>query len=101
MKSIKSRPASSKHIPQRTCVACHKIKAKRALVHLVRIVGGSVQVDTSGKKSGRGAYLCQVWGCWEVGLKGNRLEHALRTTLAPENREQLIQYGESLTGVGQ
>lgn len=84
----------SKHIPQRTCVACRQVKAKRELVRLVRISDGSVEVDPSGKKAGRGAYLCQGQECWEVGLKRGRLEHTLRTTLTQENREQLIRYGK-------
>jgi len=72
---------------------------------LVRISGGSVEVDTGGGKAGRGAYLCQSPECWEVGLRGGRLEYALRTTLTPDNREQLITYGknilkESISGRG-
>jgi len=62
----------------------------------VRSSNGSVEVDTGGKRVGRGAYLCRAQECWEVGLKGGRLEHALRTTLALENREQLMKYGEQL-----
>jgi len=96
MMSISQRPVSSKHIPQRTCVACHKAKAKRELIRVVRVSGGSVEVDSGGKKAGRGAYLCRTRECWQIGLKGNRLEHALRTTLTQDNREQLIRYGEGL-----
>ncbi len=99
MKSISPNPDSIRHIPQRTCVACRKVKAKQGLIRLVRISDGSVEVDTDGKKAGRGAYLCLAQECWEVGLKGGRLEHALRTTLTQDNREQLIQYGKSLAGV--
>ena len=98
--SINPHPASIKHIPQRTCVACRKVKAKREMVRLVCSADGIVEVDTSGKKAGRGAYLCPTWECWEVGLKNGRLEHTLRTTLTQTNREQLVQYGKSLVGVG-
>jgi len=63
---------------------------------LVRISDGSVEVDTGGRKAGRGAYLCQAPECWEVGLKGGRLEYALRTTLTQDNREQLITYGKNI-----
>ncbi len=86
----------SKHIPQRTCVACRKVKAKRELIRIVRISDGNVEVDTTGKKAGRGAYLCRVQECWEVGLKAGRLEHTLRTSLTQDNREQLIGYGKDL-----
>jgi len=84
----------SKHIPQRTCVACRKVKTKRELIRLVRISNGNVEIDLSGKKAGRGTYLCQSPECWEVGLKRDRLEHNLRTTLTQENRQQLIKYGK-------
>lgn len=60
------------------------------------ISDGNIEVDASGKKAGRGAYLCQSPQCWQTGLKGGRLEYALRTTLTPDNREQLIRYGEDL-----
>ena len=77
-------------------MACRKVKAKQELIRLVRISNGSVEVDTDGKKAGRGAYLCQAQECWEVGLKGNQLEHTLRTTLTQGNREQLIRYGKDI-----
>ena len=89
-----------KYIPQRTCVACRKISTKQALIRLVRIPDGGVEVDTSGKKTGRGAYLCRTLECWENGLIGGRLEHALRTTLTQGNREALIKCGETLLNQG-
>ena len=86
----------SKHIPQRTCVACRKVKAKQELIRIVRISDGNVEVDTTGKKAGRGAYLCRAQECWEAGVKTGRLEHTLRTSLTQDNREQLIRYGKDL-----
>jgi len=86
----------SKHMPQRTCVACRKVRPRQELIRLVRISNGSVEVDTSGRKAGRGAYLCRARECWEIVLKGNRLEHALRANLTQDNQEQLIGYGKDL-----
>ena len=77
-------------------MACRKVKAKRELIRIVRTADGKIEVDTSGKKAGRGAYLCRTQECWEVGLKGNRLEYALRTSLTQDNREQLTRYGKDL-----
>ncbi len=95
--SISQPPVSAgKHIPHRTCVACRKVKPKRELIRLVRVFNGSVEVDSGGKRAGRGAYLCRAQGCWEIGLKGGRLEYTLRSTLTRENREQLIRYGKEL-----
>jgi len=87
---------SIRHIPQRTCVACRRVRPKQELIRLVRSSSGKVEVDTGGKETGRGSYLCQAQECWEVGLRGGRLEHALRTTLTLDNREQLIRYGKEV-----
>jgi len=95
-KSI-SHQLSVKHVPQRTCVACRTVKLKRELVRLVHVSNGSVEIDASGKKEGRGAYLCRARECWEIGLKGNRLEYTLRATLTQDNRERLMRYGQSLS----
>jgi len=53
-------------------------------------------MDYKGGRAGRGAYLCPASECWEKGLKGNRLEYALRTKLTSENRQALLEYGKSL-----
>jgi predicted RNA-binding protein YlxR (DUF448 family) len=90
------RKSITKHIPQRTCIACRTVKPKRELIRLVRSDSGGVEVDDSGRKVGRGAYLCRGQECWQTGLKSGRLEHALRTTLTQEIKEQLIEYGKSL-----
>ena len=83
-------------LPKRTCVACREVRAKRDLIRLVQIAGGGVEVDLTGKKAGRGAYLCPSSSCWETGLKKDRLEHALRARMTPEDRQQLILYGKEL-----
>lgn len=77
-----------KHIPQRTCVVCRQTAAKRSLIRLVRTPEG-VQVDLSGKRNGRGAYLCQRLACWQRALQGEALAKALRTTLSDAERAQL------------
>ena len=86
----------TRHVPQRTCVACRQVKTKRELIRLVRIDDGRVEVDTSGRKAGRGAYLCNTPECWEVGLKRGRLEHVLRITLSRDNREELAEQGKAI-----
>ena len=83
-------------MPQRTCVACRQVRTKRELIRLVRVDDGRVEVDTSGRKAGRGAYLCNTPECWEVGLKRGRLEHVLRITLSRDNREELAEQGKAI-----
>ena len=91
-----SHTMKAKHIPQRTCVACRKVKAKRELIRVVRTPSGNVEIDSRGKKAGRGAYLCRAPECWETGLMGSRLERTLRISLTRENHEQLTKYTEGL-----
>ena len=80
----------------RTCVACRKVQAKQELIRLVHTLDGNIEIDGSGKKTGRGAYLCRDWNCWETGLKGSRLEHSLRGSLTKENRDQLIKQASKI-----
>ena len=82
-----------RHIPQRTCVACRSQRPKREMVRVVRAPGGSVGVDTTGKKSGRGAYLCLQADCWQTALKRHALERALKTELSAADREALAAFG--------
>ena len=83
-----------KHIPQRTCVGCRTVMPKRQLVRIVRSPDG-VQVDSTGKLAGRGAYLHDRRSCWERGLKGT-LAYALKTELAADELERLQAYLETL-----
>lgn len=92
MSPTKNSPAGSRHLPQRTCIACRKVGVKRELVRLVCLPGGEVEVDLTGKKSGRGAYLCQARSCWEAACNSGKLEYALRTSLKADNKERLVNY---------
>jgi predicted RNA-binding protein YlxR (DUF448 family) len=65
-------------------------------VRLVRTAEGRVEIDPSGKKAGRGAYLHPLRSCWEVGVKGSRIEQALRVKLTPADRLTLQEYAQSL-----
>jgi predicted RNA-binding protein YlxR (DUF448 family) len=86
----------SKHLPQRTCIACRQIKEKKALIRLVSTEKGIVEIDVFGKKPGRGAYLCPQKTCWEAALGKNRLDYALRTRLGDDNRQTLREYSRGL-----
>ena len=83
--------------PQRTCIACQESSSKRELVRLVRTPEGRIEVDESGKRSGRGAYLCRQRACWETALQRQAIGRALKTQLLPEDRERIEAYAASLT----
>ncbi|MFQ6101860.1 MAG: RNase P modulator RnpM [Anaerolineae bacterium] len=89
-----------KHVPQRTCVACRTVRPKRELVRIVRPsptgAEGAVMVDETGKRSGRGAYLCRQRDCWETALARRQLERALKVTLTAKTEARLREYAAGL-----
>ena len=83
---IKTQPKRARHVPMRTCIACRESKPKRELLRVVRTPEGSVQLDPSGKKAGRGAYICAKLTCWETALKRKRLEDEFEVAISAEDR---------------
>ncbi len=87
---------AAKHVPQRTCIACRETRGKRELVRIVYT--DRLEIDLSGKKPGRGAYLCHRRACWEGALAKGRLEHALRAKISSADRQTIEDYARTLTG---
>ncbi len=71
-------------LPQRKCVGCMTVKDKRDLVRIVKNADGEIFVDPSGKKDGRGAYICKSSDCLEQARKRNRLEYAFKCKISPD-----------------
>jgi predicted RNA-binding protein YlxR (DUF448 family) len=93
----KSKGPRPKHVPVRTCIACRRSDAKRGLVRVVRDAEGRISIDPTGKRAGRGAYLCHDPKCWEQALKRHALERALRVeALHPEDRAALEAFASTL-----
>ena len=70
-----------KKIPQRMCTGCMEMKPKKELVRIVKNIEGVVDVDLSGKKPGRGAYICKNIECFDKAYKTKRLEKNLETKI--------------------
>ncbi|HHE41162.1 MAG TPA: YlxR family protein [Dehalococcoidia bacterium] len=87
---------SSHKTPYRTCIACGARRDKRALVRIVRTPDSGIVIGTTRRESGRGAYLCPSRDCWHKGLKGARIERALKTRLTDHERQTLLEYAETL-----
>jgi len=66
------------------------------MMRIVRTPDGTVDLDSSGKRSGRGAYLCCNRSCWETALKRRSLDHALKVTLDETTRATLAAYAQTL-----
>ena len=67
-----------KKIPMRTCTGCRQEKNKKDLIRVVRDKDGNVCVDATGKKNGRGAYICPEMKCLEMASKNKGLERTLK-----------------------
>lgn len=80
-----------KKVPLRMCVGCQEMKPKRELTRVVRTPDETVEIDPTGKKSGRGAYICPDTECLQRAIKGKRLERALECSISPEIIEILKQ----------
>lgn len=79
-----------RRVPMRSCVACGRSRAKRELIRVVRTPERQIRIDPTGKLSGRGAYVCRdVPTCAEVGIREQRLAHALEVVIPADVAEQL------------
>jgi len=97
MPDVAARPGLRlRRVPQRTCVGCGTVTAKRELVRIVRGPDGEVRPDPTGKAPGRGAYLHADRSCWETGLKKKKLERSLNVTLSPASLEVLRAFAAEL-----
>ncbi|MDU4697194.1 MULTISPECIES: RNase P modulator RnpM [Paenibacillus] len=76
-------------VPLRKCVACQEMMPKKTLIRIVRSPEGEVSIDLTGKKSGRGAYLCGKTACFKLAHKSRALDRALKAPVGSEVYEQL------------
>ncbi|BCV24971.1 MAG TPA: YlxR family protein [Firmicutes bacterium] len=73
-----------RRVPMRLCVGCQQMRPKKELLRVVRTPENKVEVDRTGKKPGRGVYICPVRECLEKAVQGKRLQKALEVDLPPE-----------------
>ena len=78
-----------KKIPMRICVGCQEPKPKKELIRIVLTPEGAVEIDKTGKKAGRGSYICANPECLEKAYKEHRLERSLKTKVSSEIYEAL------------
>jgi uncharacterized protein len=96
--AAKRRPSGvrPRRVPQRTCVACRQVEGKRGLIRIVRTPEGSVVVDPTGKRNGRGAYLHASRACWDLALRRRALQHALKAEISEDDRSALTTFRDGL-----
>ena len=78
-----------KKIPQRMCTGCMEMKTKKELIRIVKNKENDVSIYFTGKKPGRGAYICKDVACLEKAIKTRRLSKNLETTIGDEIYEKL------------
>ena len=74
----------NKKIPMRQCVGCRNMKPKRELIRIIRTSEEEIQVDTTGKKNGRGAYICYSRDCFQKAVKNKGLERSFKQAVPAE-----------------
>ena len=79
----------NKKKPARTCMACNEQKEKNELLRIVKSKDGIIDVDLTGKKSGRGAYICKNEACLDKIIKSKRLERVFELEINQEIYESL------------
>lgn len=78
-----------KKIPMRKCLGCMEQKPKNELVRVVKSTDGDISLDLTGKKNGRGAYICPNVSCLEKAKKAKRIERAFECTIPAEVYEAM------------
>jgi predicted RNA-binding protein YlxR (DUF448 family) len=86
----------NKKIPMRQCVGCGEMKNKKELLRIIRTSEGEILLDATGKKNGRGAYLCPDPECFQKALKAKGLERSLKTAIPKEITENLAKEMENI-----
>ena len=91
--------AMSKKIPLRQCVGCGEMKGKKEMLRVLKTTEGPIVLDTTGKKNGRGAYLCKSVECLKKAKKNKGLERSFKMSLPDEVYEDLEkEFGEIEAG---
>lgn len=76
-------------VPQRMCVGCREMRNKKELIRIVRTPQETVEMDNTGKRSGRGAYICPEINCFNEAVKGKRLQKALNQEIPADVLETI------------
>lgn len=73
-----------KKIPMRQCCGCREMKNKKELMRVIRTPEGDVCLDATGRKNGRGAYICKSLSCLDAALKNKGIERSLNVSIPEE-----------------
>ena len=80
---------TKRKIPSRQCIGCGEMKEKREMLRVIKTPENVIVIDVTGKKNGRGAYLCHSVDCFQKAIKLKALEKSLKTAIPTEVYEKL------------
>lgn len=86
---MKKTDMANKKIPVRKCVGCGEMREKRDMIRVLKTEENEIVLDTTGRKNGRGAYICPNSSCLEKAEKSKGLERSLKTAIPKEIYQQL------------
>ena len=81
--------SNNKKIPMRKCVGCQEMKSKKEMMRVLKTSEDTFELDATGKKNGRGAYLCFSKECFEKAVKNKGLERSFKQAIPKEVYEEL------------
>ena len=79
-----------KKVPQRQCIGWGEMKSKKDMTRVIRTSEGEMSIDSTGKKNGRGAYICNNVECLRKAVKNHGLDRAFKTSVPKEIYDELI-----------
>ena len=87
---------STKKIPLRQCIGCGEMKSKKEMIRVLKTSEDEIVLDATGRKNGRGAYLCPSMDCFKKAVKNKGLERSFKKAIPKEVYETLEKEMEQL-----
>ena len=87
---------SMKKVPLRQCIGCQEMKSKKEMIRVIKTAEDESMLDATGRKNGRGAYLCPSMECLKKAVKGKGLERSFKMAIPKEVYETLEKEMEEL-----
>ena len=87
---------SMKKVPLRQCIGCQEMKSKKEMIRVIKTSEDEIMLDATGRKNGRGAYLCPSMECLKKAVKGKGLERSFKMAIPKEVYETLEKEMEEL-----
>lgn len=96
MNTVKKSMKAKTKIPMRQCIGCREMKNKKEMMRIIRTPEKEILLDITGRKNGRGAYLCRSMECLNNAMKNHGIERSLKTEIPQEVYENLKKEFEKL-----